>query len=185
MPSMDASGGAAGGGGGIGGGDIAGGAAGGMRGGGGGGGGGGDMPQAAPSLTLTVRWHSALPIKQAIAKTRFGDEVATSPEAAKLLAHVETNYIVGISGFPLQMVRANPSQLKSAAMLNIKGKDSIQAVDVKGDREGERANLYLFFPRGEIKAEDGDVEVVLKLGPMEIKRKFKLKDMVYDGKLEI
>ena len=118
-----------------------------------------DLPQAAPSLTLTVRWHSALPIKQAIAKTRFGDEVATSPEAAKLLTHVETNYVVGIAGFPLGMMRANPSQLKSAALLQIKGKDAIQAVDVKGDREGERANLYLFFPRGEIKREIGRAHV--------------------------
>jgi len=50
-------------------------------------------------------------------------------------------------------------------------------------------NLYLFFPKAEpgshvITLEDNEVEVNLKLGSTEIRRKFKLKDMVYEGQLE-
>jgi hypothetical protein len=33
--------------------------------------------------------------------------------------------------------------------------------------------------------EDGEVELRLKLGGLEIKRKFRLKEMVFEGKLEI
>ena len=38
---------------------------------------------------------------------------------------------------------------------------------------------------GSITADDKEVEVVLKPGQMELKKKFNLKDMVYNGKLEL
>ena len=45
-------------------------------------------------------------------------------------------------------------------------------------------------PRGDAAApaitiEDGDVEVAVKAGLLDFKRKFNLKKMVYEGKLEI
>ncbi len=149
-----------------------------------------DTPEPVPTLTVHVRWHSALPIKQAIARARFGDEVTSSPEAAKILGRQETRYIVGVAGLPPQVVRGNPADLKSNASLKIKGKPPVAPENVQGDRDRGRVNLYLFFPRAQdgnplITAEDGEVEVLLKLGQINIKRKFKLKDMVYDGKLEI
>jgi hypothetical protein len=63
-------------------------------------------------------------------------------------------------------------------------------VDVKGDRDQVGVNRYLFFPKAQpgshlITLEDNEVEVALKLGNTEIKRRFRLKDMVFDGKLEI
>jgi hypothetical protein len=46
--------------------------------------------------------------------------------------------------------------------------------------------VYFLFPRSEaITLEDKEVEFETKLGPMEIKRKFKLQDMVFGGKLEL
>ena len=51
-------------------------------------------------------------------------------------------------------------------------------------------NFFVIFPRGQngsplIEQKDGEVEVALKLGDVKINRKFKLKDMVFNGKLEI
>jgi hypothetical protein len=189
----------------------------GRRGGGGGGGGGGDFPsasssggggidnegggrggggggmegvQAPPTVTVIVRWHTALPIKQAVARARFGDEAATSPDAAKMLGRQEQQYVVGIAGLPGRLVRGKPEELRSSAFLRVKGQPPLQAADVKPDRAQDRANLYLFFPKGQqdshvIILEDQEVEVVLKLPSLEIRRKFRLKDMVYEGKLEI
>ena len=156
-------------------------------GGGGRGGGGIDAPQVAPSITVIVRWHGALPIKQAVAKSRFGDEAATSAEALKMIERQEPRYVVGIAGLPAGALRGSPDQLKSAASLKIKGREPIQAENVQAERDQNRANLYLFFPKGEkpITVEDGDVEVAVKLGSLEIKRKFRLKDMMYQGRLEI
>ena len=50
-------------------------------------------------------------------------------------------------------------------------------------------NIYCAFPKGRngspvIELEDGEIELVLRLDER-ISRKFKLKEMVYEGKLEI
>lgn len=166
--------------------DFGGGGGGGGRGGRGGGGGG--MQESAPGQVLIVRWHTAMPVRQAVARMRFGKEAGTSPEAAKLLQPEEKRYVVGIAGLPPQLVmRMKPAELKSRATLKLKGKDAIQALDVLADKGERGANLYLIFSRPDnpITLEDGDVEVVLKLASVEIKRRFRLKDMVFEGKLEL
>ena len=154
----------------------------------GGGGGGGGMQESAPGQVLIVRWHTAMPVRQAVARMRFGKEAGTSPEAAKLLQPEEKRYVVGIAGLPPQLVmRMKPAELKSRATLKLKGKDAIQALDVLADKGERGANLYLIFSRPDnpITLEDGDVEVVLKLASVEIKHRFRLKDMVFEGKLEL
>lgn len=162
------------------------------EGGGGGRGGGGGMGgiEAPPTQTVIVRWHTALPIKQAVARARYGAEVSTSPEAAKMLARQETHYVVGVIGLPMAMAKMNPARMKSNALLKIKGRPPIEAEAVQAAPDQRGANLYLFFPKSQpgshvIALEDNEVEVSMKLGSTEIKRKFKLKDMVFEGKLEI
>ena len=52
------------------------------------------------------------------------------------------------------------------------------------DRQGNAGNLILFFPRtNPLTVEDNEVEFAFKLGNLNIKKKFKLKDMMFDGKL--
>ncbi len=170
-----------------------GGGAGGFDGGGdiGGGGGGGragmDLPDLGPTTTLIVRWHTALPVRQAVCRLRFKDEAATSPEAAKMLQPETQRYVVGIAGLPPQLLRGKPAELKGKAHLNIKGKPPIEAASVQADRGPGGGSLYLIFPRegNPITLEDKEVEVVVKLPAADIKRKFRLKDMVFEGKLEI
>lgn len=156
----------------------------------GGGGVGGDL-SSTPPVIVTVRWHSALPIKQAVAMVRYQNEAGTSPEAARMLARKETYYIVGIIGLPPHLAAAKPDQLKQGATLHVKGKEDLRAADLMGETDQKgRTNLYFFFPRDRggapgIALEDKDVEVVLKAGRMDLKKKFRLKDMVYQGQLEI
>jgi hypothetical protein len=142
-----------------------------------------------PTTQLILRWHSALPLKQAIAVMRYGAEVGTSPDAKQMLARVESHYVLGISGLPPQMARMNPDALKSGVALKRKNKELITPEDIKADRDQStgRLNLYVFFPRGgaPLAAEEGDLEVVVKAGALDFKRKFNLKKMVFDGKLEI
>lgn len=183
-----------------------GGGRGGRRGGGGGGGGGGIAQasargsddegssggrepepggQSAPVISVIVRCHSALPIKQAVVRARYGNEVLSSPEAAKILARQETGYIWSVSGLPPQMAKADPAELK--AFLKPKGKPPIQAQEIRPDASGGLVSLFLFFPRAgnPITLEDREVEVLVKLPRGDVRRVFKLKDMVYEGKLEI
>lgn len=152
--------------------------------------GGSAVPETAPVITVHVRWRSALPVRQAMAKSQFGDEVMSSPEAAKLLSHLEKIYVVEVAGVPLRALQGTPDTLKSNAFLKIKGKPLIHATDIRGEREQDGVNLYLIFPRGQdathqISLEDKEVEFVIDLGPTTVKRKFKLREMVYEGKLEL
>ena len=186
-------GGAGGGRGGGGGGGGFGGGGGGIPGGGGasrGGGGynragGGRMP---PQPELTIQWSSALPIKQALMRGRFGNEAHTAAEAKRFLQRRETHYVVAVAGFSGRMagVTQNTDRLKETTSLKRKNKDLIRPEIVEMHKREESVTLFLSFPRTDpIALEDKNVEFEMKLGPMTLKRKFKLKDMIFDSKLEL
>ncbi len=143
------------------------------------------------TIPVVIRWQSSLPVRQALAKSRWGKEVATSPDAAKLLGKQEDFYIVSVSGVPgrLLEVAASPS-LKASSFLRVGKLGPIPAVDVKVARGAMLAEVFLVFPRAQpgahiITLEDQEVEVVTRLGSIEARRRFRLKEMVYDGKLEL
>ncbi len=177
---QDEGGGTGGGGGGVGGG-------GGMR------GGGGDGMPVSQEIEVTLRWITALPIRQAIAVRRYGKDAGTSPDAAKSLAQEEQFYIAQIEGVP---GRLTPEDVKAASQLVVKGVPPIQPAQVElspGASTGRGAppnNIFLAFPKAQagsrlLKVEDGEIEVVVNMTGLKLKRKFKLKDMVFNGKLEI
>jgi len=143
-----------------------------------------------PEIRVIVRWHTALPIKQAIACLRYQDEVETSEEAVKMLGQEEPLYIVGIIGIPGPAAALNLDEVKAGAQLKIKNLPPIQAANAQADQGPTGTNLYLVFPRLQegahiITAEDKEVEVFLKTSTIEVKHKFKLKDMVYRDQLEL
>ena len=184
-------GGAGGGGGGVpgggGGGGFSGGGGGGAsrRGGGYGRAGGGQMP---PRPELTIQWSSALPIKQALMRGRFGNEAHMAAEAKQFLHRRETHYVVSVAGFSGRMARMsqNTDRLKGTTSLKRKNKDPIRPEVVEMRTHEESVTLYVAFPRTDpIVLDDKNVEFEMKLGPMTVKRKFKLKDMIFDGKLEL
>jgi hypothetical protein len=182
---------------GIGGGGGRGGRGGGIGGGEMGGGGGnmgetgypgaGERPQQALSATVIARWISSLPVRQAMARAQFGSEAAENPDARRSLEREEKQYAILVIGLPRNMVRRG-DQMKKAASLVVKGHDPIPAEDVKAAmNENGVIFLTLYFPREghSLNAEDGDLALELNLGNRKITRKFKLKNMVYHGKLEI
>jgi hypothetical protein len=147
-------------------------------------------PEAPPAVMSVLRWHTALPVKQAVARIRFGDAAETAPDAVKMLSREEKQYVLGVTNLPGSVLREGKDSLKPNIRLRLKGKPEIPVADIQTDRQGNRLTLYLFFPKGQegnpvIEASDGEVEVVMKLGEMKISRKFKLKEMMFGGKLEI
>ena len=72
-------------------------------------------------------------------------------------------------------------------MLERKGKDPIYPDRVE-ILEGNNARLVVFlFPKEGQAIELGNKEVTFhcKMGAMDVKAKFQLKDMIYEGKLEL
>ncbi len=140
-------------------------------------------------MNFTVRWDSALPIRQAVVRAHYGPQVKSVEEAQKALNTKVSHYAVSLIGFPARMVQQDPSRLASLAsnaVLKRKKQDPIVAESV-GVRPGDPPDgLVFYFPRTDpITLEDKEVEFQLEFGRLKIKRKFKLKKMVYNGNLEL
>jgi translation initiation factor 1 (eIF-1/SUI1) len=166
---------------------------GGMSGGGGkggrggeGGGGGGGMP----SISLQIRWATAKPVKLAVARLKFGAEAESKPEVKELVNRVEKDYVITIEGIPPNMARQGVEKLASSLKMNCAmhcaGKDDLTPSDAQVV-QGERGiTAVVTFPKKDpFSLDDKEVEFAMKLGNNTAKRKFKLKDMVFDGKLEL
>jgi hypothetical protein len=143
--------------------------------------------QTAGSATVMLRWMSALPVKQAFARAQYGDEAADNPDAKRSFDKEEKEYLVTLLGLPRNLVKKG-DQMKNNAVLKVKGHDPIAASSAKADmKENGVIQLTLGFPKEKnpLKAEDGEMALELKLGGKTVTQKFKLKNMVYNGKLEI
>ncbi|MBV8845027.1 MAG: hypothetical protein JO307_19650 [Bryobacterales bacterium] len=157
--------------------------------GGGGGGGGGEAAGLTPAVQLVVAWQSSLPVREAIAKLKFGAEAATSPDAKKLVEGEQQYYIVMVGGLPGYIQpRDNDAKqaLVKATALTVKGKDPLPAVDAQFQMDGRNVDAYFLFSRmTPLMVEDKEVEFASHAGPLAIKQKFNLKNMAINGKLEL
>ena len=171
------------------GGGIPGGGGGGTRvpgsyGGGYGGPGGGGMQR-----NFVVRWLSALPVKEALVKARYGDEAGTAEDGRAFINRTETHYVISVGGFPgrmAQMGQRNPERFKQGSFLKRRNQENILPEDFRIRGGEQEAEVVLTFPRThEITLADKAVEFQMKMGQTTINRKFKLKDMVYNDKLEL
>ena len=182
-PSFSRAGGESGGGGGF-----EGGGGGGGRG-GRGGGGLGDSELARPALSLHVRWMSALPVKQALVRSSMSSEQQMDERTQQFLKRAETHYLVAVSDIPARMVNASEGTerfVQAARIERGNHGEPLAPERVEARPERNRMTLYFFFPRtNPITLEDKNVEFVLNAEQLEIKRKFKLQEMVYQGKLEL
>ena len=97
------------------------------------GGGGGEVPGGVGGSQVIVRWAASLPLKQAIAKTKYGKEVETSPEAKAFLQREEAFYVLGVIQMPLRgrLGEEYKQALLKTATLTAKGKDSVMATDAQ------------------------------------------------------
>ena len=164
----------------------------GIAGGGGfGGGGGGGFEGGAPGgVTVTLLWQTALPIKQALTKRKFGAEAGTSPEAKAMAEHVDQVYVLTLINMPGYLLAATQGEKKAALLaattISVNGKPPLQAVDVQATGGRGAATMSFLFPKtAAFTAEDKEMEFSSKFDKTAIKKKFKLKDMVFNGKVEM
>jgi len=128
--------------------------------------------------TVTVRWESDLPVRQA--EQKLGEET---------LGEDDLHYVVSIAGLPGFTLNRDPLELKrrlqSEGYLK-KGKKKIAPVDVKVAMRDGNPVLLLFFPKTEeITVADKELEVSVRGGDLEIRQKFALKQMISNGRLEL
>ena len=140
------------------------------------------------TIRLNIAWLTSLPIKQAMLKERFAQGGDLTANAQKIMEAQEDVYAIGLSGLPTDMVEDvihNIEQVKQSS-LNPAKKPTIALADLDFQPRGRTTDvLFLFARTNPILVEDTEVEVILKLGTFEARMKFNLKDMVYNGKLEL
>jgi hypothetical protein len=142
------------------------------------------------TMSLTVCWRTALPVREAVAKAKFGAEAATSPDAKKLLEESQNFYGIVVTGLPARTVNANSDKMKAMVLqgttLSVKGRDPIAASDLQtGGNERNAVVLFLFPKTSPLSLDDKEVEFTSRLGPLVVRQKFHLKEMVFNGKLEL
>ncbi len=146
-----------------------------------------------PAVNVLVRWQSALPVKQAILKGKYSIEAASSEEAKKFLAQEEPFYVImvhnpvpGGRGGGGAGVDGAKEMIKSATTLRRKGKDPMYPEKVEIVPRQGGLDIFLMFPKKDaITEDDKDVEFVFQTQMGEVKQRFKLKEMMFDGKLAL
>jgi hypothetical protein len=148
-----------------------------------------------PSFDITVRWESAEPVRQA------RKDSAAAPEG---------EYLISVSGFPVGGGRGRgfggpqpqlfqepdaprqpepgdmTSRIQESAELDIKGKPPLHPKSVERMQTEEQA-ILLHFDRSELPITPSTKEVAfsMRLGPLSIKAKFSVKDMLYKEQLAL
>jgi hypothetical protein len=135
---------------------------------------------------VTILWTSATPVRLALLKLRAGATAPTSEQIANAEKPRE-HYIIAVSGFPAPEAGSDPKSLASKAFLAVRGKPAMVSTDSDYRKIGNSDVYFFRFPRNtvEIAPADQQVEFRLKMGKIDIKRKFDLAGMLYKGQLAL
>jgi len=160
-----------------------------------------------PTLSVVVRWDSALPVRQAVGKLRALEAGKVSSTVAEAVLQEPKSYILAVEGLipagkysrtgqletksssdGVTADAADPEHLLEGMMahsrLLIKGRVPIACEDAKID--SQTGTVHLFFPRSvEIKRSDKEVAFSTRFGSLTVEKRFRLGDMAYRGKLEL
>lgn len=130
------------------------------------------------AFSAVVRWGSSQPVRAAL-KTRPEDD-ASAYYIIELIGDVPAFAAPDDDNPGINEQRA--SMLRESTKLERKGGDPIYLDRVESIAAGTR---FYFTRRDPITPANKEVTFTTKLGPLEIKAKFNLKDMLYHGKLDL
>jgi hypothetical protein len=139
-----------------------------------------------PQPTITVIWASATPIRLAVLKLRSKSEPPSEAQVDRA-KQARDRYVIAVVGLPAPPPGADPKTLASGAFLSVKGKPAVQAGESDYRRIGQEDVYFFRFTRESlpISANDRQVEFKLKFGPMNIKTRFDVNEMKYQGQLAL
>lgn len=150
----------------------------------------GGYPPGDQGTPVTVQWASALPVRLAEAKMSGGEVNAAGMKPL-------TEYVIDVVGLPKSGFepRQNGSgeepddeqladHLKVITVLAY-GSQRLNPVKVELNQGRDGRAVFHFEKSEGIRLEDKDAEFRITSDRMEIKKKFPLKDMEYQGKLEL
>ena len=138
-------------------------------------------PPAKITWKAMVRWESALPVRAAMKKSALKD--VSDFYVLNLIGNLPSAIPAG--GGPNEEQAL--SYLKQSTVLQHKG-DEVHLERVAPIAENlysEAGTLFYFSRKLALMPEDREATFLTKIGPLDVKCKFTLKDMLYRGKLEL
>lgn len=146
-------------------------------------------------LPVLIRWQTALPIRQAQMRGKYGKEAATAPGAKKILDQDPTVYVISVTGIPGSLVNLGGAEtakrsIQDQTTLTARGKPALHPNAVEfvhsGDNSGDNVDVLLAFPKtSPFTPADQEIDFASRIGTFDVKYKFRVKDMVVHGKLEL
>jgi hypothetical protein len=146
-------------------------------------------------LPVIIRWQTALPIRQAQMRGKYGKEAATAPGAKRILDQDPKVYVIAVMGIPGSLVNLGGAEtakrsIQDQTTLTVRGKPALhpEAVELvrNGDNSGDSADVLLAFPKtSPFTVADQEIDFASRIGTVDVKYRFRLKDMVVRGKLEL
>ena len=137
-------------------------------------------------VPLTVTWTSALPVRQALVRRRIGPYAPIPPDLQRQLSEDEPFYTVVVIGLPLRMTArmGTIDDVRAKTALTPNGKERIAPAEIRAAKDDQLVRVEFLFPKTRaITPEDKEVEFVTTLIGVEVKRKFRLADMMVRGRL--
>ncbi len=151
-------------------------------------------PSERPSIPLVVHWYSR-PVREAFARrVQLRKPEAPKEQLDSLLNYDDpTHFAILITGFPGNMPGSAPAELvqrlKEETYLQKKNKEKIPLAEVVPPSGPGQPLILKFLSEADGKPaltlEDKEVELVSRLAGDSLRAKFKLADMVVNGKLEL
>ncbi len=132
-----------------------------------------------PKGNVLVRWSSALPVRQALARVG-AQHMEERPDL------LEKFYIISLTHVPAGMAQlaATPDRLRAAARLTPKGRASIRAQRIEVRPQPGTPGIDLYFPRSNrLSVEDRNIVFDLVAEEYAVSAKFKPREMLYRGEL--
>ena len=137
----------------------------------------------APQLKMTLTWRSAPPVRQALARS---DKSGATVIDGQPFLERPPDYLLALSNVPGYLRGSLPAAAKTSFLR--RGQKAAIPLRQGAIQQGRGGTLTLVFafPRTDpITLDDKEVEFITTLGTLEIKQKFKLKDLVVNGELEL
>ena len=144
-------------------------------------------------VPVTVRWETAMPVKWAWSRIRESSRVGSKTDGEEWMGKDSSQVVVSVSGLPPRTIPVEAAErdrfldgVRSQSYLKVGKRARWLPIGAKLGKQQRWLALYLLFPRErarEVELRDKTVEFVTRISDQKISRKFKLKDMVLEGKL--
>lgn len=144
-----------------------------------------------PTMEVLVRWHSSLAVRQALARMQYGDRAAASEKVKEFLERPQRFYVITVSKIPARFFEDKQAPelrraLAETAFLRVRGLNEMKPADIRIEVDAPALTVFFAFPRLEaILPEHKEAEFEGHIGPLKVRAKFRLSEMIRGGKLDL